>query len=368
MSWGDEQAHEEFQRLRLMAAVKYDGYRDFEAGVRFIESLASWLQQFTPDERLAAYEFVVDRLLYIGPGEMEKLVAQLYANHVRPQLLRTVAQELGIPDYLVNANEKASELIAARRRRTLFLGLSDGARVDYIRHQNVGLFSNEQVVGSTQLDKEKWHDLLDDLRKETGDESAVFESVYLIDDFTATGTSFFRIDDTSGLPKGKLCRFAKSVMNAQVELGEPIFSEDYRLHVHHYVGTASVVLALQQRLDDAEDLLDPLGIRNLPLLSFGVILPAWVPLSRDHPRDRDFLELVDRYYDPAIETKHTKVGGTEDMRLGYGGCALPLVLDHNTPNNSIPLIWAETEGKIADDGSSEVPAMRPLFRRRQRHI
>lgn len=368
MNWDDEQAHEEFRTLRLMASVKYDGYRDFEAGVRFLESLAAWLQQFDPDERPAAYQFVVGRLVYIGPGEMEKLVAQLYPNYVRPQLLRTVAEALGIPGYMVNASDKASEMMAARLRRTLFLGLSDGARVDYIRHQNVGLFSNEQVVGSTQLDRDKWHDLLGDLRKDTGDKSALFDSVYLVDDFTATGTSFFRVDEESGSPKGKICRFARSVKNAQGELKEPILSEDYSLHVHHYVGTAGVAVALDKRLGDSADLLEQLGVTTSPALTFGVTLPAGVPLSKDRSEDLDFLGLIDKYYDPSIETKHTKTGGIEDMRLGYGGCALPLVLDHNTPNNSIPLIWAETEGKTADCGSPATPAMRPLFRRRQRHV
>ena len=43
------------------------------------------------------------------------------------------------------------------------------------------------------------------------------------------------------------------------------------------------------------------------------------------------------------------------------GCALPVVLEHNTPNNSIPLLWAETAGA---DGAH---AMEPLFFRRDRH-
>ena len=48
------------------------------------------------------------------------------------------------------------------------------------------------------------------------------------------------------------------------------------------------------------------------------------------------------------------------MRYGYANCALPLVLEHNTPNNSIPILWAETQGKLGHP-------MRPLFRRRDRH-
>ena len=46
MHWTDYQARQEFAWLSLMARLKYDGYRDFQAGMRFIESLATWLQQF----------------------------------------------------------------------------------------------------------------------------------------------------------------------------------------------------------------------------------------------------------------------------------------------------------------------------------
>ena len=92
--------------------------------------------------------------------------------------------------------------------------------------------------------------------------------------------------------------------------------------------------------------------------SYGLLLPDSLPLNT--AQHGAFLNLVDNYYDAAIETKHMKVGG-ENARLGFGGCALPLVLEHNTPNNSVALLWADTKG---GEGKH---AMRPLFRRRQRH-
>ena len=57
----------------------------------------------------------------------------------------------------------------------------------------------------------------------------------------------------------------------------------------------------------------------------------------------EFIKLTLTYYNPAIRTKHTDIGGVTHLGLGYGGCALPLVLEHNTPNNSIALLWAETD-------------------------
>lgn len=366
MAWGDDKAHDEFQRLRLMANLKYDGYRDFEAGVRFTESLASWLQQFEPDQRETAYEFVMSRLVYIGPSEMEKLIGQLYVNFVYPELLTAVAVVTEMPRHALLANLEARGRIARLRRRTLFLGLSDGARVDYIRHQNVGLITNEQVVGSAQIDSAKWEDLLDELCKDLKDDNATFRGVYLIDDFAATGTSFFRLD--GGKAKGKLSKFATSVREAEKALGRKVFEDDYQVFIHHYVGTAKAEKELADRLVEGKEVLAEAGLPPRISTTYGLLLPESLPLDSANPADRGFLALTHQYYDHSIHTRHTEVGGTDDMKLGYGGCALPLILDHNTPNNSVPLLWAETDGRPAEDGNAAVPAMRPLFRRRQRHI
>jgi hypothetical protein len=47
MEWNNERARREFEWLRLMSRMKYDVYPEFLAGMRFIESLTDWLQQFT---------------------------------------------------------------------------------------------------------------------------------------------------------------------------------------------------------------------------------------------------------------------------------------------------------------------------------
>ena len=82
------------------------------------------------------------------------------------------------------------------------------------------------------------------------------------------------------------------------------------------------------------------------------------------PNDAAMLDLCDRYYDHDLflrREQHCREAGQADMKRGYADCALPIVLDHNTPNNSISLLWAET------DGTNGAHSMRPLFRRRDRH-
>jgi hypothetical protein len=67
MNWNEETATREYAWLRLIARLKFDGYRDYLAGVRFAESLAGWLSQFEPSHREAAYAFVKTRLIYYSP-------------------------------------------------------------------------------------------------------------------------------------------------------------------------------------------------------------------------------------------------------------------------------------------------------------
>ena len=74
MKWDTEEATSEYAWLRLMSAVKYDGYSDFRAGVRFLEGLATWLRQFETTDRPTAYAFVKTRLVYLSQAEMQRLI------------------------------------------------------------------------------------------------------------------------------------------------------------------------------------------------------------------------------------------------------------------------------------------------------
>lgn len=364
MQWNDERSREEFRWLRLMARLKYDGYRDFQAGMRFIESLITWLQQFKQTEREIAYAFVRSTLVYVGPSEMQRLVEQFYPRTVRDRLIATVAAERRIPVYRIFADPDALAATDRLRRQTLVMGLSDGARIDIIRHSNVGLLTNEQLVIATQVDGDKWQDLLDKLREDLTDSEAKFRIVYLVDDFAGTGTSFLRYNDEKKKWTGKLMRFRDSIAGAQEAMGGASpFTADWQLCVHHYVASAAAVNGMVERIGQVKEVLAGPGWAADIHFSFGAVLPHSLPLGSVPGRDDAFIALTNSYYDPILRTKHTDVGGATHLGLGYGACALPLVLDHNTPNNSVALLWAETDG----GDRNGTPAMRPLFRRRQRH-
>lgn len=351
MDWSDEVAQVEFAWLQIMARLKYDDYRDFLAGMRFLESLVAWLQQFEMADRPAAYEFVRKRLVFVSAAERQRLVELLYPTVIWPEIVKSAVQAAKVPSWRVLVD--AEKELNRDRRSTLFLALSDGARLDTFRHANVGRISNEQVVGTTEPSKDKWSDLLKDLRKDIEDPAAQFTRIVLVDDFTASGTSLLRKED--GKWKGKLPRFLTSVSQAG-DIGP------FDLLVHHLIGTPKAKAHLEEAIKTyrSEEQETWKIVRNQLVPSFGLLYPKELALNT--PEDDAFIALKDKYYDEGIENNHTEKGGVKHLGLGYAGCALPLVLDHNTPNNSVALLWAESEPNKCKGHD-----MRPLFRRRQRH-
>ncbi len=55
--------------------------------------------------------------------------------------------------------------------------------------------------------------------------------------------------------------------------------------------------------------------------------------------------MLSEYFDDSIIDEHYKRGKHDRPYLGFNECSLPLVLSHNTPNNSIPLLWFEEDRK-----------------------
>lgn len=360
MNWHDDGvATAEYNWLQLMASVKYDGYSDFRAGSRFIENLATWLKQFDPSDRQTAYDFVKYRLVYISAAEMQRTIEAFFPETVTPLFRRLAADAVGIGSHEIWGNTAGRDAFDRILRRTLFVGLSDGSRIDILRRANAGRISQEQVVPMMNIGHEKWRDLEKKI-KERDATDIKFEHVYLIDDFTASGTTFIRFKD--GEWKGKLQKFNKMMCNARDELKDkfPVV-EEYTLHIHHYVSTTQARTALLDRTEQANQDWEDRTYGSISI-SEGALLPAGLKLTPG--KDDPMIALCEKYYDHGLYLRlieHAGEAEQNDLKLGYANCALPLVLEHNTPNNSVPLLWAETPG------GEHGPAMRPLFRRRDRH-
>ena len=389
MDWDGPTATREFGWLQLMATVKYDGYADFAAGAGFLEALVDWMRQFdSSEDRAVAYRFIKERLVYVSTAEMHRVVEAFFPEIITPYIRQEVARKFGLSPWQVWAKQESARAFKGRLRRCLLVGLSDGSRIDVLRRTNAGRLSQEQVVPMMNIDDAKWEDLGNTLIAEQGAD-ARFEDVYLIDDFTASGTTFIR--QVGNDIKGKLKKFNDIVVSARrrIEHVDKVFpiASNYTLHIHHHISTTQARKALLDRVNHLTPKLDEPGFSEKVLITEGLLLSDELPLGYEKQGlapsgavesdasgfeanrsdkgaiDREILALCEKTYDPYLfkrVEKHCREAGMATMCYGYGGCALPFVLEHNTPNNSVPLIWSET-------GPATNPRMRPLFQRRDRH-
>ncbi len=355
MGWTDAEKATQRARLESFANYKYDEYQQFAPGRRFIESLALWPVQFNSgDERRAAYDFVCRRLIFISTDEMNHLVELTFPTTIRPMLVADAAAELGMDVNRIKAIV-ATPNYRTRRRRTLVLGMSDGARTDWFRRANPQDMSNEQVFHAYDVSEGKTGDMVNKLKKdlhgilnrEPTSEETRFEYVVLLDDFSASGTSAIR-RDKGGQWDGKIPKIIQMLEEAS-GLGSMIADEGVKVAIVIYV-------ASEQAIDHTRRHLEELEFAK-GTISFHVIhrLGADTPLDDVHDAKILALANQDRYFDADVDDEHGAVGG-KSKRLGYAEGRLPVVLSHNTPNNSIFLIWAEDTTRV-----------RGLFPRVSRH-
>ena len=354
MGWDQQKVAQERAVLQDMARYKYDEYQQFAPGQRFIESLALWLRQFPAGEaRAVAYEFVRRRLIFISAAEMDQLVGLSFPTLIRPWLMGMVAAASGIPNHRVRAIE-VSEAYKLLLRQTLFLGLSDGADTGRFRRANPFL-SNEQVWHAYEISGDKAADFKRKLRKDLQkrlarvptDAECRYRAVVLLDDFTASGLSYLRNENEGG-PTGKIHKIWTKLKDAKSEFSEFVDQDAVSLLIVFYVAAAQGIEHLQSHLPK---------ILGLPAETLTVVHALAPSIRVVGGADDCFLKLAaeDQYFDPAADDEHGEVGGVS-KRFGFANCRLPVVLSHNTPNNSLFLLWAEAEHSV-----------RGLFPRVSRH-
>ncbi|MBI2745245.1 MAG: hypothetical protein HYX45_06635 [Burkholderiales bacterium] len=355
MEWAVERATSEFAWLDLMVNYKFDSYQQYGPGHRFYVHLLRWLSQYDKVDRECMWRLLRDQLVYISQDEMHHLVS-LTGPAIEREMRSAVARDLNLPVYRVDDDPRASRRLKEIQCRTLYVGVSDGARIDVFRRYNEGAVNNEQIVAMIEISalkqaklKEKLKERLNAIKSTA---PATFEWVCLIDDFTASGTTSIR-EEGNGEWGGKVQRFIEEVDKTRHEA--PLISYDAHIQVHHYLASKAASTKVTDLL--ARFQAQSSGMRFIP--SFSYVLPEDIVVSSAaHP---DLAALLGKRYDPGIETTHTG----KNIALGYKQCSLPLVLDHNTPNNSVATLWARSDPKAEKYDKDN--HMSPLFPRRQRH-
>jgi hypothetical protein len=329
-----------------MAKFKYDDYKQFSPGMRFVERFALWLNQFKDlEDRKDALDFVKNYLVYISGPEMDLLVSSCYPDVIKPILFKKISSELGIPEYKVfeiSNHLKFKSLL----RQSLFCGLSDGARIEIFRRSNTGVLSHEQIYQTYELSAERASkmqaELVADQTKNLGRPPSTYEdkfkALFLLDDFSASGTSYLKFNLDENKLRGKINALYESI-NKKDELKGVFDLENLEIHIILYLCTEQAKTAIESNFQKLKEIFD---LKNIPELHIVHLIPDSYKISPMTNQKIFDLCNKDLYYDGDIlEDSHTG-----EVKLGFGGCALPVILYHNCPNNSLSILWAYENAKF----------------------
>ena len=352
MKWDAPILASERAALEFMGSMKYDAYDRYMLGMRFMSSLVQWLNDIKEEDRDEAYKFIKEKLVFISSMQMNYLVDLLYDSKIRPILLDMSTVETGMPSY-----KCSSKVVRTRfeieKRSALVIGLSDGAHTDILR-RSAG-FNNEQVLTNYYPDGKKLKDMLDELRKDQKlkeIENPFFRRIFLIDDFTASGKSFIRFDESDGAYHGKLKRIIDELcIKGYVEKEQKIEHLSYLLNPEQKIqidilfcmATEKARTNIKSSLDDY---LKSVNWQNKVEFNIHIVQILEDKLSIDIKTDKDLVKLLkkdEHFVEECVISKSYKVGKNDNPWLGFDECALPVVLAHNTPNNSLPIIWQDAE-------------------------
>lgn len=256
---------------------------------------------------------------------------------------------------LDNSNEFKSH-----KRKTLFIGLSDGSHIDIIRRNSY--LDNDQVLTNYYPDDNKVKDLGDKLDESgdlANDANKKFESIVLIDDFTASGSSFIRKKE-DGTFGGKLPTFFKALNDN--DKFKKLLTDNYEIHLYFLIATENALTYIQELLEQFMQQYNNIKVK----VDCVQKLYDDAKFTSHHEEDaKAMLEIISRkrfVNEPMLTEAYKKsyAGGDDSYHLGYKQCALTVVLNHNTPNNSLPIIW---QPKREDKNEP----LYPLFYRITRH-
>lgn len=337
MNWGLEESKENVRYLEDFAELKYDQYQQFEAGSRFIENLALWLNQFeSQEEKDEAYNFICNNLVFISRDEMLQLIQTLYLDLILPKMKE---QAIKLKRNDIFTSIPYSDILKTVRRQSLFMGLSDGARLDIFRRSTKEL-SNEQVCINHELSESKITDIFNHIEKDTKEFYECYSGLsqikkhlfglYLLDDFSGSGISYLR--NEGGLWKGKIYKVLKA-LKSNIDV-------DTDIHIILYLATNEAKEHLLSNLKQyTSDMNYKISVHIIQEIHACELNP-------------NFESLLKKYTGKSFIDEHWKKGKSEKYYLGFNECSLPLVIYHNTPNNSFPIIWEQEN---------------PLFERVTRH-
>ena len=340
INWDDEELTKEKHIMQLLSDYKYDGYEQFSPGMRFIENLSLWLNQFeNMDDKNTAYEFIKKNLIFVSTKELNHLINITYSTIIKPYVMDQVSKKIQCENYFVTKIINDAEFRKSLRK-CLILGLSDGSRLDILRRSSPKLL-HEQIYTTYLINDDKSKELKKELCDDIPNEK--YDTIFLIDDFSGSGISYIRKKNDSYV--GKLAKFYEQIYICVNEPSEQINSNINKLFdIKNLKIFIILYIATKKSLQHIETHFRKLVNKNIEI-NVSAVLVLEDDLKFNPILNNDFENMLGKKFDSKIVDQHYEKGKHDRPHLGFDECRLSLILNHNTPNNSLPILWHDNHSK-----------------------
>ena len=331
LDWSPEDIERYSNLIDNFAELKYDEYQQYRPGGRFVEHLCAWLNQFEArSEREVALNFLLKNLTFISTSEMHWLIETVYPEAIFPFFEFQAEELIRENPLLVSSKELIIEII---KTKSLFFALSDGARIDIFRR--IAGLEHDQICVDYAISSKKCKEMIEEMGTRVNKKDAEgkiteilpnkVEHIFLLDDFSASGVSYLRKEGKNWA--GKISKAIKNLKTKKMIDA----NSNVKIHIILYLATEK---AINRLLDNIRAFC---GDNNyeIDIQCIQKVLPVELSPQEDALFEKHYLRNKD-----SIADSHYKKGDMTHPHHGFDGCGLALVIHHNTPNNSFPIIWA----------------------------
>jgi hypothetical protein len=309
------------------------------------------------------YDFVKKYIIYVNSNQISHLIDLLYNTKVIPLIRSKVVEDFmnsGQPlnKYSYRRLDNSPEF-KVHKRKTLFIGLSDGSHIDLIRRNSY--LDNDQVLTNYYPDDTKIESLAEKLEQSEELENVAdkkFETIILVDDFTASGSSFIRKKSDASFT-GKLPKFFNAI-EGNSKFRE-LLTDNFEVRLYFLIATDNSLQHIKELMAEYMQQHGNLEVEPDCIHRLGEDAKFTSHQETDAKAMLDIISNKCYINIPALTEPYLEsyTDGDERYYLGYKQCALTVVLNHNTPNNSLPIIWQPKR--------EEGDPLYPLFYRITRH-
>ena len=281
--------------------IRYNSYRGYNNITHYIHALANWLNQFeSVNEKVIMLNFLSNELIFVSEQEIRDTI-------------KAIIPDILLPIYTEKYDNKAIYYLS----QTIFLGMSDGAHMDLFRYYNK-ILDNHQICMEFELADSKCKNIIRKIQKNALYSADDDLNLVLLDDFSGSGIGYLRNEN---IWKGKIIK--------TLEIVKKNFSCFKKVNVFFIP-----YLLTEKAYDYISNHVNALYKENI---YFDIIPVRYIEKANlTHEEEM----IIKKYYHRnEISDSNYLIGEHTAPYLGFDHTQLCLVLYHNTPNNSIPIIW-----------------------------